>query len=64
MRLLNINAKKWSVDRGWDPSIHRRWHFTFHLETGALRPPVVTFVERVGSWLGAPPVLHGSKLEM
>jgi hypothetical protein len=37
---------------GWDPSINRRWHLTFHLETGALRPPVVTFVERAGSWLG------------
>jgi hypothetical protein len=38
---------------GWDLSIHRRWHLTFHLEMGALRPPVVTFAERAGSWLGA-----------
>jgi hypothetical protein len=37
---------------GWDPSIHRRWHLTFHLKMGALRPPVVTFAERAGSWLG------------
>jgi hypothetical protein len=44
-RLLNIDVKKWSVDRGQDPSIHRRWHFTFHLEVGALRPPVVTLAE-------------------
>jgi hypothetical protein len=33
-RLLNIDVKKWSLDRRpWDPSIHRRWHLTFHLET-------------------------------
>jgi hypothetical protein len=24
----------------------------FHLETGTLRPPVVTFAERAGSWWG------------
>jgi hypothetical protein len=52
-RLLKIDAKKWSMDRGQDPSICRRWHLTFHLEAGALRPPVVTFAEREGSWLGA-----------
>jgi hypothetical protein len=45
MRLLNIDAKKWSMDGGRDPSIHRRWHLAFHLEMGALRPPVVTFAE-------------------
>jgi hypothetical protein len=43
-RLLNIDAKKWSLDRRpQNPSIHRRWYPTFHLEMGALRPPVVTF---------------------
>jgi hypothetical protein len=51
-RLLNTDAKNWSVDRGRDPSIHKRWHLTFHLEAGALRPPVVTFAERIGSQLG------------
>jgi hypothetical protein len=44
-RLLNIDAKKWSMDRGWDPSIHRSWHLTFHLAAGALKPPVVTLAE-------------------
>jgi hypothetical protein len=29
-----------------------RWHPIFHLEMGALRPPVVTFAERAGSLLG------------
>jgi hypothetical protein len=53
MRLLNIDAKKWSVDGVWDPSIHRRWHLNFHMERGKLRPPVVTLAERTGSWLGA-----------
>jgi hypothetical protein len=38
---------------GWDPSIHRRWLLAFHLEMEALRPPVVIFAERAGSWLGA-----------
>jgi hypothetical protein len=37
---------------GRDPSIHRRWHLSFHLEVGALRPPVVTFAKRAGSQLG------------
>jgi hypothetical protein len=50
-RLLNIHVKKWSLDsRPWDPSIHRRWHPAFHLEMGALRPPVVTLAERAGLW--------------
>jgi hypothetical protein len=50
LRLLNIDVKKWSLDRRtWDPSIHRRWHHAFHLETGTLRPPVVTFAERARS---------------
>jgi hypothetical protein len=60
LRLLNIDTKKWHLDRrSQDPSIHRRWHPTFHLEMGALRPPVVTFAERVGSlWrLGLSPRL-------
>jgi hypothetical protein len=36
-RLLNINTKKWSLDRRpQDPTIHRRWHPPFHLETGDL----------------------------
>jgi hypothetical protein len=52
-RLLNIDAKNCSVVRGQDPSIHRRWHLAFHLETGALTPPVNTFGERAGSQLGA-----------
>jgi hypothetical protein len=52
-RLLNIDVKKWSLDRGLqDISIHRRWHSAFHLEMGALRPPVVNFVERAGSRWG------------
>jgi hypothetical protein len=38
--------------RPQDPSIHRRWHPTFHLEMRALRPSVVTFAERAGSQLG------------
>jgi hypothetical protein len=25
-RLLNTDAKNWSVDRGRDPAIHKRWH--------------------------------------
>jgi hypothetical protein len=48
--LLNIDAKKWSLDRKpQNPSIPRRWHPAFLLEMGALRPPVVTFAERAGS---------------
>jgi hypothetical protein len=36
-RLLNIDFKKWSLDRKLqDPSIHRRWHPTFCLEKGHL----------------------------
>jgi hypothetical protein len=32
LRLLNIDVKKWSLDRRLqDPLIHRRWHPTFHL---------------------------------
>jgi hypothetical protein len=80
MRLLNIDAKKWSVEGGQDPPIHRRWHLAFHLEMGALRPPVATLAEKAGSWLGvglspglsplsifcrsAPPLHHGSKLKI
>jgi hypothetical protein len=46
VRLLNIDVKKWSLNRMlWDPSIHRRWHPAFHLEMGALRPS-----ERAKSW--------------
>jgi hypothetical protein len=52
MRLLNIDAKKWSMNRRLGPINPRRWHLAFHLEMGALRPPVVTFAERAGSWLG------------
>jgi hypothetical protein len=45
-----MDVKKWSLGRRpRDPSIRRRWHPAFHLETGALRPPVVTFAERAGS---------------
>jgi hypothetical protein len=78
--LLNIDAKRWNVDRRLVPSIHRRWHIVFHLEMGSLRPPVVTFAERAGSQLGAglspglsplsilcrgaPPFHNGSKLGM
>jgi hypothetical protein len=52
-RLLNIVVKKWNLDRrARDPSIHRRWHPTFHLEMGALRPPVVTFAEVASSQWG------------
>jgi hypothetical protein len=48
-----LKKKMWSLDRRpWNPSIHRKWHSTFHLEMGALRPPVVTFAERAGSQWG------------
>jgi hypothetical protein len=44
-----IDVKKWSLERrACDTSIHRRWHPPFHLEMGALRPPVVTFSEKAG----------------
>jgi hypothetical protein len=50
LRLLNIDAEKWSLDqRPLGPLIHRRWLPAFHLEMGALRPPVVIFAERAGS---------------
>jgi hypothetical protein len=65
---------------GQDPSIHRRWHLAFHLEVGALRPPVVTLAEGrvlVGGGVisqavpllsnlcrSPPPVHDGSKLRM
>jgi hypothetical protein len=53
-RLLNIGVKKWSLDRRpQDLSIHKRWHLTFCLETGELRPPVVTFAAGTGSQWGA-----------
>jgi hypothetical protein len=35
-RLLNIDAKKWWVDRRLDSSIHRRWHLAVNLEMGGL----------------------------
>jgi hypothetical protein len=51
--LLNLDVKNWSLDRRpWDPSTHRRWLSIFHLEMGALRPPVVTFAERTRSQWG------------
>jgi hypothetical protein len=55
LKLLNIDVNKWSLDRRpRNPSIHERWHPTFHLETGALRPLMVTFAERARSqWGGA-----------
>jgi hypothetical protein len=58
-KLLNIDVKKWSLDRrSWDLSIHRRWCPTFHPEMGAFRPPVVTFANRERSqWGMGPPGL-------
>jgi hypothetical protein len=52
-RLLHIDVKKWRLDRRpQDPSIHRRRHSAFRLETRALGPPVVTFEEGARSWWG------------
>jgi hypothetical protein len=53
LRLLNTDVKKWSLDkRPQNPSIHRGWHLTYHLEMEVLRPPVVTFAEGARSWWG------------
>jgi hypothetical protein len=52
-RLLNNDVKKQSLDRESQNSpIHRQWHPTFHLGTGTLKPPVVTFAEKARSRWG------------
>jgi hypothetical protein len=54
-RLLNFKIKEWSLDKKpWDASIQGRWHPAFHLDMGALRPPICSMVSegaRDVSWV-------------
>jgi hypothetical protein len=50
-RFLSFDIKEWSLDRRpQNPSIQRRWHPTFHLEMGTLKPPVVALTYGPWSW--------------
>jgi hypothetical protein len=52
-RLLIFYIKEWSLDRRpWDPLIQGRWHPTFCLEAGALRPPMVALTYGIWSQRG------------